>query len=61
VIAKGPLAVAVFRQLVQVSPSAKVQAKGEVVVEVMICPPFPARSPLTVVVPFKAMTPVEEL
>ena len=25
------------------------------------CPPFPARRPDTVVVPFKAMTPVEEL
>lgn len=26
----------------------------------IICPPLPARSPDTVVVPFKAMTPVEE-
>src|SRR3989344_396140 len=61
VMARGPLALAVFKQFVQVSPLVKSQAKGEVVVAVMICPPFPARSPLTVVVPLSAITPVEEL
>ncbi|KKT59047.1 MAG: hypothetical protein UX43_C0014G0015 [Candidatus Giovannonibacteria bacterium GW2011_GWB1_46_20] len=50
-MASGPLAVAVFKQFVQVSPSAKVQAKGDVVVAEMTCPPLPARSPPRVVEP----------
>src|SRR3989344_7837834 len=60
-IANGPLAFAALKQSAQVSPLAKVQARGEVVVAVMIWPPFPARRPLTVVVPLSAITPVEEL
>lgn len=52
---------AVFRQFVQVSPLVKSQARGEVVVAVIICPPFPARSPERVEVPLIEMTPVEEL
>ena len=44
-------AVAVFRQLVQVSPLVESQARGEEVVAVMICVPFPARRPPSVVEP----------
>ena len=50
-IANGPLAVAVFKQLVQVSPLVASQARGEEVVAVMIWPPLPARIPPRVVEP----------
>ena len=60
-IANGPLAVAVFKQFVQVSPSVKVQAKGDVVVAEMTCPPLPARSPPRVVEPVPPLDAVRAL
>ena len=51
VIANGPLAVAVFKQLEQVSPLVESQARGEEVVAVMICAPLPASKPPKVVEP----------
>ncbi len=61
VIARGPLAEAEFRQLVQVRPLVKSQARGEVVVEVTSWLPFPASRPERVVVPLTPITPVDEL
>ena len=55
------MAVAEERQLEQVRPLVKSQARGEVVVAEISCAPFPARSPFKVVVPFTPITPVEEL
>ena len=56
-MANGPLAFAALKQSAQVSPLAKVQARGEVVVAVMIWPPFPARRPLNVVEPVPPLPP----
>ena len=50
-----------FKQLVQVSPPSTLQAKGEDVVAVIICPPFPAKSPPKVVEPVPPLATVRAL
>lgn len=51
-MANGPFAVAVFKQLVQVSPPARVKAKGELMIAEEMAPvPLPASIPPKVVDP----------